>query len=341
MKVKPSRPGKNAGRAKQHAPHRGHGLNGKPKSRVTAKSVELTPLASATEAFQAAGTAALDQLIACRSRFKTSAPDSLHQLRIALRKLNAVIRLFSSVASIRRGKFIAGELKWISSELARARDLDVFVGEMLVPLRKKHPRDADVAMFCRACLLHRRREYEKSQAALSSMRFNRLLVAIAQWVDTAGRQRKAQGRQPAREVVGERLSALRKKMKRGQRIKELDRHQLHKLRLRAKRMRYAVECIERIYPDKKSRGRMDKMVAALRKLQASLGSMNDLAIARDIFDAVMKDSRCHGWTGDAAAAANARLMSLIFGGHKQRPSKLLEKSADAYAQYAQTKPFWL
>lgn len=341
MKVKPSRPAKNAGGAKRQAPHRGHGLNGKSKSRATAKTVELTPSASATEAFQAAGTAALDQLIACRSRFKTSAPDSLHQLRIALRRLNTVIRLFSSVASVRRGEFVAGELKWISSELARARDLDVFVEEMLVPLRKKHPRDTDVAMFCRACLLHRKKEYERSQAALGSMRFNRLLVAITQWIDTAGRQRTAQGRRSAREVVGERLSALRKKMKRGQRMKELDRHQLHKLRLRAKRMRYAVECIERIYPDRKSRGRMDKMVAALRRLQASLGSMNDLAIARDIFDAVMKDPRRCGWTQNSAAAANARLMSMIFGSHKQRPSRLLEKSADAYAQYAQTKPFWL
>lgn len=106
-------------------------------------------------------------------------------------------------------------------------------------------------------------------------------------------------------------------------------------------MRYAIECTERIYPDKKSRDRMDKMVVALRRLQASLGSINDLAIARDIFDAIMKDPKRHGWTKDQAATANDKLMSLIFGGHKRRPPKLLEKSADAYAQYAQTKPFWL
>jgi CHAD domain-containing protein len=328
-----------AGRAVQHT-YRGYGSSGKSKPRaVTAETVDLSPAASAAEAFQAAGTAALHELIACRSRFKTSAPETLHQMRIALRKLNAVIRLFSSVAPLRQGKFIASELKWVGKELARARDFDVFVEEMLLPLRRKCPHDISVAMFSRVCLRHRKREYKRSKTALASMRFSRLLVAIAEWIEAAGRRRKAQGKQSAHEVVAERLSALKKKMRSGRHIKKLDRHHLHKLRLRAKRMRYAIECVEQLYPDRKSRNRMDKMAAALRRLQSSLGGMNDLAIAGDIFDAIMKDSKFHGRTKDSAA--NVRLMSLIFGSHKRRPSKLLEKSADAYVQYARTKPFWL
>jgi triphosphatase len=71
------------------------------------------------------------------------------------------------------------------------------------------------------------------------------------------------------------LSKIWSKMKAGRGIDELDLHNLHKLRLRAKRIRYMTEFTRGLY-DAHPR-RIESVLKVLGKMQSALGMLNDIA----------------------------------------------------------------
>jgi triphosphatase len=66
----------------------------------------------------------------------------------------------------------------------------------------------------------------------------------------------------------------------GRHIDELDLRRLHKLRLRAKRMRYTIELTRGLH--EANPRRVERLLKQLGKLQSALGQLNDLASARTI-----------------------------------------------------------
>jgi triphosphatase len=96
--------------------------------------------------------------------------EALHQLRVALRRLDAAVKLFGKI-DIEKATKVAGELKWIGDELAGARELDVFMTDFLGPLRSRHPTDLSLAKVYSGCVQLGEKAYERANAALSSQRF--------------------------------------------------------------------------------------------------------------------------------------------------------------------------
>ena len=58
-------------------------------------------------------------------------PDGVHQMRVGLRRLRAAIALFSGGLPGMDNDEIKAELKWLTGELATARELDVFVKQKI------------------------------------------------------------------------------------------------------------------------------------------------------------------------------------------------------------------
>ena len=78
------------------------------------------------------------------------------------------------------------------------------------------------------------------------------------------------------------LSKLRKRIKRkGADIRHLCVMQRHKLRIRAKRLRYATEFFAGTFPREASAKRRQESLAALKDVQDALGGLNDLATRHD------------------------------------------------------------
>jgi CHAD domain-containing protein len=73
------------------------------------------------------------------------------------------------------------------------------------------------------------------------------------------------------------------------RIEELDLRSLHKLRLRAKRMRYTIEFTRSLY--EVSPERVEEMLEQLGKLQSALGKLNDMASARTILTRIAVEAK--------------------------------------------------
>jgi inorganic triphosphatase YgiF len=125
---------------------------------------KLSPDLSTGRAFTLIGRACVRHLLANEPGTELRDAESLHQMRIALRRLRSAISLFSGVVTDRRLEAIKAELKWIGGELAPARDLDAFLTEILKPLRRQHRDDPGLASIGKMLARERLKGYRQAQA---------------------------------------------------------------------------------------------------------------------------------------------------------------------------------
>jgi CHAD domain-containing protein len=172
------------------------------------------------------------------------------------------------------------ELKWINRRLGAARDLDVLVQRQA---EKDAPRltvDEQIALDRRWLASHAR-----LARALQSSRYRRLLQRTSDWIErgpwaSAGGARQDRLRQePLGAWCSDVLSRWHDRLvKRSRRLDEMDEEMLHRLRLRTKRLRYAMEDYGPYVPDRPPNW-SQAMAKQLRRAQGALGEINDAAQA--------------------------------------------------------------
>jgi CHAD domain-containing protein len=128
------------------------------------------------------------------------------------------------------------------------------------------------------------------------------------------------------------LRRFRKRIKRdGADLRHLSVLQRHRLRIRAKRLRYATEFFASTFPGETAAKRRADSLAALKDMQDGLGGLNDLATRH-----VLIADGLAGGAGDAGSRAPATRLAPP----GDQADALLLKSEQAYARFAATKPFW-
>src|SRR5262249_30377938 len=112
----------------QSKAERGYDLaGGNDQHVVFAEAIELDNDMTVDEAFRAIARSAV------RHFSGNADPEGIHQMRVGLRRLRAEISLFSKFLSGASTQKIKAQLKWLTGELAPARELDVFVNENIEP----------------------------------------------------------------------------------------------------------------------------------------------------------------------------------------------------------------
>lgn len=87
---------------------------------------------------------------------------------------------------------------------------------------------------------------------------------------------------------------IRKVRKNGRDLDEMSPLARHRLRIRVKKIRYAVEFFETLFPSKREKKQLARLSGHLKKLQDALGALNDFVAHREmVVDAVLKASRQH------------------------------------------------
>ena len=72
-------------------------------------------------------------------RVRADELDSVHQMRVATRRLRAVLRSFGQVIRRTDSEHLAGELQWLGRTLGAARDGEVLAGHLRDSLRPLPP----------------------------------------------------------------------------------------------------------------------------------------------------------------------------------------------------------
>jgi inorganic triphosphatase YgiF len=309
-----------------------------------ARNPKLTPGTATANSFQSIANSCLNQLVANAPHVNRRNPEALHQVRIALRRLRTAISIFSDVVHDGQIERVKSELKWLNKQLSPARDLDMMLEEVVKPLHRQHIGNRGLWSLHHSFARQRLRNYQTADNALDSLRYCRLLietfawVEIGEWVTTTDEPAQLRRNAPIEVYAAGQLSSRRRKIKRrGRKLIKLDAAQLHRLRIQVKKMRYATEFFADLFHERKSARRGAKMLTALKRLQTSLGGLNDVttrnALCSEILTqmdgATTRDGR------DRAFAAG-----LIAGHQEARHIELLSDAAKAYTEFADVKPFW-
>jgi triphosphatase len=162
-------------------------LTGAPPAPVYAQKVSVTPDTPLPEAITAMLRAALSHALANHDVLvETEDPEAVHQMRIGLRRLRAILSAFKPVLDLRAAENLLEETKQFFALLGDVREADVFLEETL----RQFPDDVfgpDVKMALRAEVDRfrkpaRRRVYDFA----TGLAFARLIIGWYGWIEGGG-----------------------------------------------------------------------------------------------------------------------------------------------------------
>jgi triphosphatase len=308
------------------------GARARPVKAATAALEATTPV---DDALRRVASACVQQLQANEfGVLESRDPEFLHQARVALRRLRAAFSVFSRAApkAARAGRVDA--LRAIDLTLADARDWDVFCAGFLPQALADLPANGAAETLRRRAMALRARARRAARATLASRDYQRALLGMARLLVTREWQSLRQA--PAAAAAGaplhgfarETLARQRKRLRKlAHGCERSDPRQLHALRLRVKKLRYAGEFLSPLFSRKASRAFLSK----LERLQTVLGEHNDVATAARLLEALAPGSP----DGDAQ-----RVLDYLGGYLAARRRGSLDKLESALRRAIDAKPFW-
>jgi CHAD domain-containing protein len=197
-------------------------------------------------------------------------PEELHQMRVATRRLRAVLRAARPMFAPKPVKALREELAWLGATLGNVRDLDVMREHLRAELAALDPQDRAVGRGLLGRLGKARgRARDALLLALDSPRYFTLLDAIE---ETIAQPRVVDPDVSLVDVAARGFKKLRKTVKAlAESPTDAD---LHTVRIKAKRARYAAELVA------SEAGRpAERFVSQVEKLQDILGEHQDAVVA--------------------------------------------------------------
>jgi CHAD domain-containing protein len=248
---------------------------------IRAEHPVLSSKATVAESFSALAEAALTHLARNAEAFEAMPePHAVHQMRVAARRLRALLGAFRSVLPKTARKRTGLDLKRLQKALSPARDLDVFLDEVLADVAVANVR---MTLAQAARVPHKRAYGRVSRMVRSSLMdrvrkdFDGLATALARTKDG-----ESAGRSFARAILLRRHKALSRRLGGAKRRSD---KRLHALRIRIKKLRYEVEFFRPLMP----RGGVVAYHAALAESQDVLGAFNDAVNARALAGSLAAD----------------------------------------------------
>jgi inorganic triphosphatase YgiF len=300
-----------------------------------ARPLVLALDATAADAFQAIARSCVGQLLVNQDcLIETHAPEAVHQMRVALRRLRSAMSVFKEFLDTPQTIALREEMRWLLGHLGAARDIDVFIAEILAPLAEFYDDEPGFAALRADFIAEKQVNYHIAMQILSMPRFTQLMLALGDWTEggdwrhSDDPERRALLDRPARDLARAVLDKRDRSVVKGlKHLAKLDPHTRHLARIEVKKLRYAVEFFTSLFPAKKSR----KLTTALAELQEGLGLLNDIAVSRATLKARAEDA------GDAARLWAA---GMIAGWHAARVGGLVAQAAKDVKAYTPLPRFW-
>lgn len=248
------------------------------KGPVTSRGVELNTALTVGEAFSRIVHESLDHLYKNEKPTLKSHPKGVHQTRVAIRRLRAALRAFKDCLPYDKRKAFNGEFRWFQQRFGPARDWYVFMSESL-PQIKEHDGGEQVYVNLRKLALKERRLATKETVRLmQSKRYARLLLQFEKWITTLKRSKTGYLNQPIAPFAYSVLHRAQQELLLETRpLTRITGDQLHEIRKRGKKLRYAAEFFSEIWREDAS-----EVLLELKTFQDYLGQANDAKTAVQI-----------------------------------------------------------
>ena len=304
-----------------------------PKARL----ILVNPAMSVQQCFAAIAQPCVAHVLASANfADKSDDPEAIHQLRVAIRRMRAAFSIFHSAMLNDRPR-LAVDLRTFGKKLGAARDWDVLVEETIPSMPESLQRQRSTHHLVRIAQTKRAEGDKSAHACLRDPRYTDILLQLASWVDSrfvssaspakAGRWKPDILGGSAPEFAAETMRTYHDKARKlGRQVRKLDVPELHRLRIRIKKLGHATEFFGGFWPNR----RADRYLAALEELRQALGVFHDTTVADRLiahFNAV---------EGVATTFSTAPISRWIAKNQRRLRKEIL----DLWREFAKQKPFW-
>lgn len=298
-------------------------------SRSAPKSAEQVRLTTNTSV----ASALADTLAACTRHIRANIsgakrgqdPEYLHQVRVGVRRLRAALSVYRDVMLPGKRRAVGRALRRFEHGLGPAREWDVLVGKFDQAGDITGKQREDFSGLIELAKAQRAEAHERLAKALDATEIGKLLGAAQHLA--AGRRAALTLRMPIQNFAAQVLERRDHEARRlGHHIPSLSAVELHQLRICVKKLRYASEFFEGLWP----RAATETYVELLKQLQDELGEMQDAVSAERLIADVRKKHR--DGLGHAARLAQKRIKA---SRHRAR-----RRIDDRWRRFKDAPRFW-
>jgi CHAD domain-containing protein len=282
---------------------------------LLAPRLELAPDRTITAAVREAiifGGVALERH---REAAAAGQSEPIHQLRVTARRLRASLHLFAGAIHATYSRIVERDLIWMAQAAGGAREREISAVVFRRRAAKLDPVLADsLAVIYTTLVRERSLKLHDLQSVVESKRYRALLARLENprlrkvYTDTVLSTEAASMLRPIARSVARAGAAL---------DESSSPRTIHRLRVRVKRLRYALELLSAL-GGKRSR----RLLSRLEVLQDLLGNLNDLSVASAW---LINFPRTAGAELEAVMAAGAMAQAL-----RSRSAKLARRSVKAW-----------
>jgi triphosphatase len=252
-----------------------------PLRAVHAEPVTLDSGMAVEEVLQNIGRSCLFHLLRNEPAALAGQPEAVHQMRVALRRLRSLLSAVKKLLPEDERRAVADELAGLAAPLGPARNLDVFAAELLRPLRVGRADEPGWDDLATAAERARAAAYDRVGKEILSPRRTGVVLRLLRWFEGRGWRAPQAPEIPAlTSPIGAIAPGILDRRRRG--VRKRSRHfagltprERHRMRIAVKQLRYTVEFLRGLYPERDAR----RYVKQLKPVQDELGHANDVRVA--------------------------------------------------------------
>ncbi len=221
--------------------------------------------------------------------------EGVHQVRVSFRKIRSAFYLFRDAIPKQVSRPWNKEISWIAGEMGLARDLDVFIDEGLGSIRGKLPFNGEQKLVTLAITSREKAYLERVRPMLESARYAEFKTGFRKWIaarewENADLSKKQLANQQMK--LGKYSRKLLDKQERrvlslGTNIDRSDAHEMHRLRIECKKLRYAADFFRPLYSG------VGSFITHMKGLQDILGVMNDISVMHNLLETLLAETNDH------------------------------------------------
>jgi CHAD domain-containing protein len=300
-----------------------------PAEAQKARPVKLLATDTVEDAAVCVFSAALDHFEANLPLFLSrQPPESVHQMRVALRRLRAAIGTFRGALSGPTLDAARDSARSLASTLGKARNWDVFQDMLAEAPAEALRDDPSYRALLDAVELRRDEAYRSACEAVGGAQVPAFIadfreaLAKRDWAAQPGVRDAGSARDFARAA----LSRLRKRvLKKARGLAELAPEQRHQVRIAIKKARYGAEFFESLF----SKEDAEAFSTALAELQDGLGGYNDMKTADTLLHEI-----------DARSGAPLRASGFVRGWFAHAAQEGVAHARRSEKRLKKLEPFW-
>jgi triphosphatase len=266
-----------------------------------AVAIKLLASTTGTAAFQQVMETGLYHLLINEAAALAEGVEGVHQMRVAIRRLRALLALYKPKLDAHNTKRFDAELKRIGRLFGQARDWDVFCTETLLQVSRR-PELADCYDWLSARAASRRKAAHQAFATeCRNAAFTAVILDLAAWAGDSRIRATSLGssklEQPLKSLAPKWLNRLADKVdNKGKNISSLNNEELHEVRKSLKKLRYGIEFIESLFP----RNACRPYLKHCKDLLDVLGVINDTSTSVKLAMTLFKNAS-HDWSAARSA----------------------------------------